>query len=123
MLIPVDKTSNLYEVTTEEYNKLVTENISKTYKESNLSTMDTINAEAKFILQDLKLDKSIEQYNQKQAFITLKDLKENFKNNPRCRLINPAKSEIEIVSKEYIDSIKNYQRKKQMQTNGETPMQ
>ena len=27
------------------------------------------------------------------------------KNNPSCRLINPAKSEIGIVSKEYIDSI------------------
>ena len=44
-------------------------------------------------------------YNKKQSLITLKDHEENFKNNPSCRLINPAKSEIGIVSKEYIDSI------------------
>ena len=43
-----------------------------------------INAEAKVIAQDRKIDKGIEQYNQKQSFITLKDHKENFKNNPKC---------------------------------------
>ena len=30
-LIPADKTNNLHELTTEEYNKLLIENISKTY--------------------------------------------------------------------------------------------
>ena len=67
--------------------------------------MYTINAEAKIIAQDLKIDERIEQYNQKKSFITLKDRKENFKNNPNSRLINSAKSEIGIVSKEYIDNI------------------
>ena len=33
-------------------------------------------------------------YGQKTAFITLKDYKENFNINPKCRLINPAKSEL-----------------------------
>ena len=61
LLIPADKTNNLYELTTGEYNKLLTENISKTYKKSNLSIMYTINAEAKVIGQDLKIDKRIEQ--------------------------------------------------------------
>ena len=85
LLTPADKTNNLYELTADEYNKLLTENIWKTYKKSNLSTMYTINAEAKVIAQDLKIDERIEQYNQKQTFITLKDHKENFKNNPNCR--------------------------------------
>ena len=67
--------------------------------------MYTINAEAKVIAQDLKIDERIEQCNQKQSLITLKDHKENFKNNPKCRLIDPAKSEIGIVSKEYIGNI------------------
>ena len=43
--------------------------------------------------------------------MTLKDHK-NFKNSPTCRLINPAKSEIEVVSKEYINSINRVIRKK-----------
>jgi hypothetical protein len=29
----------------------------------------------------------------REAFIFLKDHKENFENNPKCQLINPAKSE------------------------------
>ena len=51
------------------------------------------------------MDERIEQYNQNQSFITLKYHKENFQNNPKCRLINLAKSEIKIVSKHYIDQI------------------
>ena len=42
----------------------------------------------------------------------LKVHKENFKNNLKCKLRNPAKSEIGIVSKEYIDSINKFLREK-----------
>ena len=42
---------------------------------------------------------------QKQAFIKLKDHKENFNNNPTCRLINPAKSNLGRVSKSILDKI------------------
>ena len=52
LLIPADKTNNLYELTHNEFNKLLTENISKMYKKSNLSTMYTINREAKVIAKD-----------------------------------------------------------------------
>ena len=34
LLIPADKTNNLYELTTDEYNKLLLKNISKTYKKN-----------------------------------------------------------------------------------------
>ena len=40
-----------------------------------------------------------------EAFITLKDHKDNFDSNPKCRLINPAKSELGRVSKVILDSI------------------
>ena len=40
----------------------------------------------------------------KDSFITLKDHKPNFNNNPTCRLINPSKSEIGIVSKKIVAS-------------------
>ena len=42
---------------------------------------------------------------QHQSFITLKDHKGNFQNNPKCGIINPTKSEIGIVSKHYIEEI------------------
>ena len=43
----------------------------------------------------------------RQAFITLKDHKDNFVNNPTCRLINPTKSEMGKVSKQILDRINN----------------
>ena len=112
LLVPADKTNNLQELTTEEYNKLLIENISKTYKKSTVSAIKSVNTEAKAIAKDLNLDVRIEQYNQNRYFITLKDLKENFRNNPKCRLINPAKSDIGIVGKHCIDRINTSIREK-----------
>ena len=40
-----------------------------------------------------------------QAFITLKDHKEDFSTHPKCRLIDPAKSELGKVSKKIIENI------------------
>ena len=47
----------------------------------------------------------MECYSDQSAFITLKDHKANFKNNTKCRLINPSKSEIGLFSKHYLRSI------------------
>ena len=41
-----------------------------------------------------ELDDRIEQLTENQAFITIKDHKPNFPNNIKCRLINPAKSNL-----------------------------
>jgi hypothetical protein len=42
---------------------------------------------------------------EKNAFVTLKDHKENFRNNQTCRLINPTKSEIGHISKSITERI------------------
>ena len=52
LLIPVDKTNNLYELKTDEYNKL----LNKASKIATLSNIHSINTEAKAIMQELKLD-------------------------------------------------------------------
>ena len=94
-----DKTTNLYEVDSNTYNKVLRENISKTYKKVSSEVTAAINCEAKSIVNDLKLGNKVDCYAKKNAYITLKDHKENFKNNLPCRLINPAKSEIGIISR------------------------
>ena len=78
LLVQATKTHNLYEITTEEYNKLLIENISKKYKIITVPVINSINTETKAIAKNLNLGKRIEQYNQYQSFITLKDHKENF---------------------------------------------
>ena len=41
----------------------------------------------------------------REDFISFKDHKENFKSNPKCRLINPAKSDSGKISKLILDKI------------------
>ena len=47
----------------------------------------------------------MEQYTDQSAYFTLKDHKENFKTKLPCRLINPAKSDIGLVSKGELEKI------------------
>ena len=68
--------------------------------------------EAKSIAKELKLDIKIEQFANKKPYVTLKDQKDNFLNSPKCRLINPAKSEIGIVSKHYLENVNDSIRRK-----------
>ena len=42
---------------------------------------------------------------EKPAYITIKDYKENFNTNPKCHLINPAKSELGDVAKTIAENI------------------
>ncbi|PFX24427.1 hypothetical protein AWC38_SpisGene10980 [Stylophora pistillata] len=80
-------------------------NITSTYKEANTDVIRNINNEAKDIAANLKIDDRAECMTDRQAFITLKDHKDNFQNKPICRLINPAKSEIGRIKKLLTDSI------------------
>ena len=100
-----DKTRNIYELSKEAYNKLLKENITKTYKKADDNTYNEINMEAKNIASKLKIDDRVECLAKKNAFITVKDHKDNFENSPKCRLINPAKSELGVISKKITERI------------------
>ena len=54
---------------------------------------------------EIDLIKSIIIINKRESFITLKDHKENIKNKPTCRLINPCKPEIGKISKQLLEKI------------------
>ena len=105
LLIPADKTTNFYNMDTCTYNDLLQKNITKTYKKVTPSTTNPIELEAQSIAKKLDLDDRINITAKREAFVTLKDHKPNFVNNPTCRLINPAKSEIGKISKEILDRI------------------
>ena len=107
MLIPADKTRNLYEIDHALYEKLLRQNITKNYQTTSAATVNKINAEAQAISAELEIDDRMETMAMKQAFITLKDHKTNFENNLPCRLVNPAKRETGLVSKIILDRINN----------------
>ena len=115
LIISADKTTNKYNMSVDDYNKLLTENISSAYRKSNEEVVQSINDEAKSIAKNLKIDDRVQQFSRRNSYITIKDHKENFPNTIKCRLINPAKSEIGIVSKHYLENInKNIRLKSQV---------
>lgn len=56
-----DKTNNSSRLSTDEYNKLSTESMSKTFKITDKSSVNRINTEAKDIAKDFKLEEGIQQ--------------------------------------------------------------
>ncbi len=117
LLVFADKSTNLYDVSVNKYKSLLKDNITKDYKKCSEHEDKCIDEEAKKIAYELKLHDRVQCMTKKNAFITLKDHKENFSHNLKCRLINPAKSEIGVVSKVILDNINNGIRrlKKSMQ--------
>ena len=81
------------------------ENVTKTYKKANNHLYNEMNEEAKSIASNFGLDNQIESLANSEAFITLKDHKENFHSKPIYHLINPTKSEIGKISKSILDTI------------------
>ena len=112
VLVFADKTRNLYEMDKGQYEKMLRENITKTYRKADDKTEENINHELKHITNKLEVPDRVEKMAQRQAFISLKDHKENFQNNPKCRLINPAKNNLGLVSKQILDRINNNIRSK-----------
>ena len=112
IFIFADKTRNIYEASLDTYNKLLHDNITKTYKHGSEDTIDEIDSELKDISNNLGIGDKIEKMKKREAFISLKDHKENFENKPKCRLINPAKSESGKLRKIILDEINSNLRQK-----------
>ena len=100
-----DKTTYPYSMPRDVYMKLLWENISKSYKTTGKATKQAIDREAGQIATELGIEDRVEKVAEKKAYITLKDHKEGFWNNPACRLINPAKSEIGMISKQILERL------------------
>ena len=105
MFVPDDKSRNIYFLSKDEYQKLLTENITKAYKMTNRNKVYDINNEAKSIAKQLSADDRRERMYENESYITIKDHKEHFPNKISFRLVNPSKSDIEKISKSILDKI------------------
>ena len=105
-----DKTRNIYETSLDTYNKLLHDNITKTCKHGSEDNISEINNEFKHIANKLSIGNRIECMKKREAFISLKEHKENFENNLKYRLINPAKSDSGKISKLILDKVNTHFR-------------
>ena len=102
----------MYQFYKSDHEKRLNENIKKTYKKAPPKLEHSINLKAKNISKKLNLEDLVECIAKTEAFITLKDHKENFQNKLPCRLIVPSKSELGHVSKTHLDRINSEIRQK-----------
>ena len=105
MTVFADKSTNLYEFLREHDEKLLQDDITQTYKRASPDVKRKIDKESKQFAAHLEIDNRMECYSYQHAFITLKAHKDNFKDNPKCKLINPSKSEVGCISKAYLSNI------------------
>ena len=103
--------SNFYKIETKDHKALLQSNITKDYKKAPPNIVYNINNIDKKIAEKLEISDRMFKIVEREAQITVKDHKEDFMNNTKCRLINPTKSEIGKISKsllrEKINIIKN----------------
>ena len=88
ILIPADKSRNIYRMETADYKILLHDNISKSYKKWDQIKINNINKDAKKIAAVLDLEDRIEKAQEKESYITLKNHKEDFPHKISCHLIN-----------------------------------
>ena len=87
-------------------------NVTSHYQISNNETLDRINTSAKSITDNLGISDRVEPIAPKNSYITIKDHKPDYPNNIKCRLINPAKSNIGKISKQILTKINETIRQK-----------
>ena len=105
IIIPADKTSNYYKMDPKEYKKALTESVSKEYKKDKDNTEWKINKEAAKLTKKMELDDRIPVFKKNEAFLTVKDHKEDWPGKVDYRLVNPAKSHVGKISKGMLDKI------------------
>ena len=105
VLVNADKTENIYKMPVNEYEKKLTEEVTKEYKKIDREQLDRVNAEAAMICEKLKIADRVEKFSEAEPFMTLKDHKENFNLRPSVRLINPSMSNVGIISKQILERI------------------
>ena len=123
MIIPADKTTNYYLVDKKDYIDLRSKNITKYYKKAgDILFEEASKADLKIALE-LDIADRVHETSKQDCFLSLKDHKPNFQNNPKCRLINPTKTNLGRVSKQKLQRIVENVKKKKNAYNGKTRAQ
>ena len=105
IILSADKAQNFYEITKEDYEKIIHENVTKKYKKADMSLPKRINREARKIAKTFNVADRLDTMAKQEYFITLKDHKEDYRTNSKYRLLNPTKSQLGKIRKQILQKI------------------
>ena len=106
VIVNADKTGNKYEMSAANYKQLLHDNITRGYKLDSDNKLASINKDTKDHAKTLEIDDRMECHSEANAFLTMKDHNDEFANNVKCRVINPASNNLGKVSKRILGKIK-----------------
>ena len=112
----VDKTSNLYKIKKEQYQKMLNDSITTIYKKANDNIHKKRDTDGKKLMKDKDILNQVLTNGKNERFVMLKDHKPNSKNNTIVRLMNPVKSKIDRISKNILNKI-NHQLRDSLRIN------
>ena len=78
VILPADKSTNLYKVSTQDYNKLLCDSITNEYKKAPDGTKDGIDKDTYCIASSLNLANRMQAQTSDSCFIQVEDHKDNF---------------------------------------------
>ena len=93
--VDADKTSNKYLMDPANYKELLEKNVQSKYKKADTQDIDEVTSEHQDIVKELEMSERVFKTMPRAAFLTLKDHKENFQNNPQVRLLTPQSVRLE----------------------------
>ena len=105
VIIAADKTRNHYKMDKEKYKEYLENNITKDYKKADKKVVKNITKGDQKIAAKLEIDDRVRVTSKRDSYITVKDHKPQFMNNPKFRLLNPTKAELGMFSKQMLEQI------------------
>ena len=100
-----DKSNKTYQVSPHEYERVLNDKITESYKLDHSDTITQINRDTAKFAQKVNMIDRVGKLEEKSAYILFKDHKKNFPDKKQTRLINPTKTELGFVSKDVIQKI------------------
>ena len=105
VIVSADKTANNYLLKKEQYSNLLEKDIRKSYRKAADKDIEETVKEQQKIVSDLELEDRVFATTERNSYVTLKDHKDHFEEDPKVRLINPSKPEIGKISKKILSRI------------------
>ena len=105
LIVEADKTSNHYKLNTDQFKDLLSKNIHKDYKKAANEDLMRATEHHKEIVAQYDLDDRMMATQARPARVTLKDHKPCFREDPKVRLINPTKPDLQVISRHILSKI------------------
>ena len=108
VVVKGDKSHFLYHCPKTKYHQTVLANLRKFYQKEPKNRPEIVEKINDSILKFGMLYNVVERIKKivpRDVFLTLKDHKQNFETNEPCRLINPTKSDLGVLSKRILDKV------------------